>query len=198
MAAPPFLALLALAAAADPPPRLTTPPLPFGIVCGPMPVRDLGAVPLTGETTLAQVAAAWGEPTRYGPDGEMFLVGLTCDARLWLSFEPGGQRRLTRAILFTGSFVPMTRVLLDNLDITRRRRCDQVPSGDGRTGRQLARAWGPPDNEVGSGMVRWVYQMADGGLAQAFPTGDGRFMVGCTPHGELSGLPAPRRAPSRA
>jgi hypothetical protein len=178
MAASHLLALLALAAAADPPPRLVTPPLPFGVVCGPMPVRDLGAIPLTTETTYAEVVAAWGEPLAYGPAHELSIIGLTCDAALWLSFAPGGERRLTRAILITGSFVPITRVILDTLDTTHRRRCGQLRPG-ARRGAEIARAWGPPDNEIGSGMVRFTYAMADGGFAQVFPVGNDRFMVGC-------------------
>jgi hypothetical protein len=181
-----FSNLLALAALASANPagagqaRLSTPPLPPGVVCGGQSSLDLGAIPLTAETTLAQVVAAWGEPRRGGPANEIYSYYLTCDARLWLSFEPDDQRRLTRAILFTGNFVPAARVILDDLQVTRRRRCSQVPNGRGRSGRRIFEAWGPPDNEIGSGLVRWTYEMADGGLAQVFPEGNDRYLVGCS------------------
>lgn len=174
-----LLALIGTDPTGAPRERLVTPPLPFGTVCGPMPVRDLGAIPLTAQTTYAEVVAAWGEPLAYGPAHELSIIGLTCDAQLWLSFAPGGERRLTRAILITGSFGPTTRILLDTLAITHRRRCNQLRRGE-RRGAEIARAWGPPDNEVGSGMVRFTYAMADGGLAQVFPVGNDRYMVGCS------------------
>jgi hypothetical protein len=184
MAVSDLLALLSLIAAGRPgaeSARLTTPPLPPGVVCGSMPALDLGAVPLTAETRLAEVVSAWGQPYARGPAGEMSLYWLTCDAQLWLSFEPGGERRLTRAILFTGSFVPTARIILNRLDITRHRSCGQVRSGRGRSGREIVRAWGPPDNQIGSGVVRWTYEMADGGFAQVFPMQSRRFLVRCAP-----------------
>jgi len=70
-------------------------------------------------------------------------------------------------------------VIVDTLEITRRRRCGQVPSERLASGQQIFRAWGPPDNQEGSGIVRWTYAMANGGLAQVFPLGNDRFRVGC-------------------
>jgi len=182
-----MLSLAALLALTGVPPQgstarpLSTPPLPPGVVCGRMQRRDLGAVPLTSQTTYAEVVAAWGAPGRDGPAGEVAAYYLTCDARLWLSFEPSGQRRLTRAILFTGSFVPQSMVILDTLDITRRRRCDQLRRGRYNPAHRIVEAWGPPDNAIGSGIVRWTYGMADGGFAQVFPDRPGRFLVTCAP-----------------
>ena len=175
----PLLLLLASAAvepAGEPP--LSTPPLPPGVVCG-GPTLELAELPLTAETTYAQVVAKWGEPRPEGPGGEVASYYLTCDARLWLSFEPSGRRRLTRAILLTGSFVPQTRTIVDTLETTRTRRCSDVPRRRRIPGATVAEAWGPPDNEVGSGIVRWTYKMAGGGGAQVFPQGRGQVMVAC-------------------
>jgi hypothetical protein len=162
---------------------LETPPLPPGLVCGAMRTLDLRDVPLTADTDRAQVAAAWGEPGTEGPAQEVAQYWLTCDARLWLSFEPNGPRRLKRAILFTGSFVPQATVIVDDLPITRTRRCEQLPLGRPIDPHRVAAAWGPPDNLVGSGIVRWTYSMADGGTAQVFPDNyprSSRVTIRCT------------------
>ena len=156
--------------------RFETPPLPPDAVCGSMPRLDLSDVLLNSATRQADVTAAWGEPRRQGPGGEVAEYYLHCDARLWLSFEPVGERRLTRALLLTGSFVPATRMLFEASAPSRR--CDQLPLGRPIRGERVARAWGPPDNEVGSGIVRWSYAMADGGFGQVFPDGDS-VRVGC-------------------
>lgn len=155
--------------------RIATPSVPPGVTCGPMRTLELADLPMTQDTTYSRVVAAWGEPRPEGPAGEVASYYLNCDARLWMSFEPSGQRRLTRAILLTGAFVPETRMLLDTLQARRTRRCNQVPRGRPVRGAIVARAWGPPDNEVGSGILRWTYEMANGGDAQVFP--HGRFVT---------------------
>ncbi|HEX8525527.1 hypothetical protein [Allosphingosinicella sp.] len=146
--------------------------------CG-MPSLDLAEVPLTGETTYDRVLSAWGRPGAGGPANELATYYLSCDSRLWLSFEPKGLRRLTRAVRLDGSFVPRVTILFDSLEITKHRSCGQLRRGHRETGARIAAAWGPPDNEAGSGIVRWGYRMADGGHAQVFPLGGGRFMIGC-------------------
>jgi len=141
--------------------------------------RDLGDVQLTADTTLAQLVATWGPPRAEGPAGEIAEYRLDCDARLWLSFEPSGERRLVRATLLTGAFVPEVTVIIDRLDLARRRSCDQLGERPRASARRIAETWGPPDNEVGSGIVRWTYAMADGGIGQVFPERDG-LRVSCS------------------
>lgn len=169
--------VLALAAAQLPPLDIHTPGDP---TCEGKVRARLALVSLNGETIRDQVDAAWGPGLPYGVADEMLAYSVDCDARFWLSFEEAPPHRLTRALLLTGSFVPHTTMLFDRLEITRRRRCDQVGRGRGQDGRRIAAAWGPPDNEVGSGLVRWAYNMADGGFAEVFPQSEGRFLVGCS------------------
>ena len=169
---------LALAAAQLPPLDIHTPGDP---TCEGKVRARLALVSLHGETTRAAIAQAWGPGRPDGVAGEMLAYHVECDARFWLSFDDAPPHRLTRALLLSGSFVPRPTMLFDRLEITRRRRCDQVRSGRGRDGRRIAAAWGPPDNEVGSGLVRWSYAMADGGFAEVFPQGEGQFLVGCNP-----------------
>ncbi|HVQ09976.1 MAG TPA: hypothetical protein VMS43_16235 [Allosphingosinicella sp.] len=161
--------------------QMSTPPPPPGVECdSSWPRRELRDLPLTPETTQAQVVAAWGEPRSEGPAEEISSYHLTCYAQLWLSFEPSGRRRLTRAILFTDSFAwPQPTVILDSLAITKNRRCNQLRLGDGISGATIFRRWGPPDNVIGSGIARYIYAMADGGLGQVFFSERGRFVVSC-------------------
>jgi hypothetical protein len=173
----PFFLMLALAAAQLPPLDIHT---PGDSMCDGKVRARLALVSLTRETTQASVIAAWGAGYPDGAAGEMLTYYADCDARFWLSFEEAPPHRLTRALLLSGSFVPHTTMLFNRLEVTRRRRCDQVRRGRGQDGRRIAAAWGPPDNQVGSGLVRWTYDMANGGFAQVFPEGKGRFLVTCS------------------
>jgi hypothetical protein len=156
----------------------STPPLPPGIVCGGE-RRELHDLPLTPETTYAEVTAAWGEPMPEGPAGEVAEYSLTCSASVWLSFEPGGRRRLVRALLLSG-YGEEPQVIFNNLPITQNRRCNQLRPGPRQSGRMIARVWGPPDNKIGSGIERWIYLMRGGGFAQVFPQRNIRFDIACT------------------
>jgi hypothetical protein len=178
------VAFLALSGA-DPggagPWQMSTPPELPGMECGPSwPRRELRDLPLTPETTYDEVVRAWGEPRPEGPAGEVSLYYLNCTSYLWLSFEPSGRRRLMRALLFR-EYHERLALIFDNMEITRRRRCSQLGRRSRQRGRSIAYAWGPPDNQSGSGLVRWTYDMADGGFAQVFPESSGLFTVACRP-----------------
>ena len=169
--------VLALAAAQLPPLDMQTSGDP---TCEGKVRARLALVSLNGETTRAAIAQAWGPGRPDGVAGEMVTYYVDCDARFWLSFEAAPPHRLTRALLLAGPVVPRPTMLFDVLEITRRRRCDQVGRGREQEGRRIAAAWGPPDNEVGSGLVRFSYNMADGGFAEVFPESEGRFLVSCS------------------
>ena len=174
-----LLTLLIQTAQGTEPWRFSTPPLPPGIVCGPQPVRELRDLPLTPATTYAEVVRTWGEPRPEGPAGEVASYSLTCASFVWLSFEPSGQRRLLRALLFTEYQRPPT-VIFNHLPITLNRRCNQLRPGPRQSGRMIARVWGPPDELIGSGIERWIYRMRGGGFAQVFPQRGIRFAISCT------------------
>lgn len=166
-----LMLMMASSQPAEPVP-LRTPALPPGVVCrDTWPRRELADVSVT-RATYSQVAALWGPPERAGPAGEISEYWLTCRARLWLVFDTRGSRQVRRAILLEDG---LATVIADDLPIVRNRRCDQVPLGRRIPSERVARAWGPPDNEFGFGIVRWVYDMADGGLGQVFP--DGRYVT---------------------
>jgi hypothetical protein len=132
--------------------------------------------------TLEQIAAFWGPALVDGPNGEMKLYRFPSNERLWLSFAADG--RLVRAILLSNAAVPTTRVLLNELPATRSRRRDQLDFAAPLTARDVAAAWGPPDNLVGSGIDHWVYTLADGETVKL--VFDGERVVGAGPPGVAS------------
>jgi hypothetical protein len=125
---------------------------------------------LAANRTVEQVAAFWGEPRIDGPGGEMKIYFFPSDERLWLSFTEGGV--LARAILLSEDVVPRTRVVMNELAITRARRRDQLDLTRPLTAADVNRAWGPPDSLVGSGVDHWVYTMADGEIMTLVFDGD--------------------------
>ena len=140
---------------------------------------------LAANRTLEQVTAFWGEPRIDGPGGEMKIYFFPSDERLWLSFTEGGA--LTRAILLSEDVVPRTRVVMNELPITRARRRDQLDLTRPLSAADVNRAWGPPDSLVGSGVDHWVYTMADGEIVTLVFDGD-----------RLAGAgPRPAAAPAR-
>lgn len=152
---------------------VAAPPLPPSFACGRYPRYKSVELALSGQSRLDEVVAAWGEPGRAGPAGEMASYNLDCGARLWRSFDAGEQRWLQRAILLSDSPNPRTHAIIEGLQQSLRRHCRELPTeGPVDPGLIVAR-WGPPDNEVGSGIVRYSYLMADGGHGQAFPTAEG-------------------------
>jgi hypothetical protein len=183
-----LIAILALAGAAAGAPAMSTGQPAFAIQpstppsCEAVVRARLNGLALSNQTTPAQIAAALGEGRPAGPAGEMLSYHLKCDGILWLSFDENRPRHLTRAVLLAGAFVPRTTTLFDTLRITRRRSCTQLPRGRWISGNRVTRAWGPPDNLVGSGIVRWTYALADGGtgvvLPDSFPH-PRRVKVGC-------------------
>src|SRR5687768_5590973 len=136
---------------------IATPPLPPSFACGRYPRHESTELALSGQTRLEEVVAAWGEPGRAGPAGEIASYNLDCGARLWLSFDAGGQRRLQRAILLSDSPNPRTYAIIDGLQESLRRSCRQLPTQGTVDPALVVARWGPPDNEVGSGIVRWSY-----------------------------------------
>ena len=132
------------------------------------PQRSLSDVALNGETTLRDVEAAWGPAFWTGPGRFEFvsywLSTEMPEQELWLSFSREEPRRLTRAILFTGPG-PGRRertVLFDGLRPAVQRRGEQLPCGRELSPAEVYSAWGPPDDEGGSGIAYWGYEMADG------------------------------------
>lgn len=125
---------------------------------------------LTVETSFDQVVAALGPPGRLGPAGEMmtysFGAGDDPQLWLWLSFERRAPRRLTRAVLQRLDrpycMLWATTVLLNNLDVTKARRRDQLDMSRRLSAADVYAAWGPPDSEGGSGLQFWLYAMANG------------------------------------
>jgi len=175
--------LALLMASADPGPAgltpYSTPAVPPDVVCGPMRRLELADLPLTLETTYADVVEKWGEGQAEGPDGEVRSYYLTCDARLWLSFRPVGDARLARAIILRGDFIPAVRVILNDLEVTKRRNCRGLRRDGRETAERISRKWGPPDNQIASGIVRWTYRMADGGSAEVVPLTHRELLVAC-------------------
>jgi hypothetical protein len=135
--------------------------------------RVLTDLTLTSETTLDEIIALWGEPVQEGPAGEISQYRLASGEQLWLSFTDAEPRRLTRAVLLSDSVAPTARVLLNNLEITRRRRMDQLDFLRPLSAKDVYAAWGPPDSAWGSGLARWEYALADGdSTSLAFERGE--------------------------
>lgn len=125
---------------------------------------------LRDNRTLPAVTAFWGEPRIDGPAAEMKMYYFPSGERLWLSFTAEGN--LARALLLSPDVVPRVRVVMNELAITRARRLDQLDRTRPLTSRDVAAAWGPPDNLVGSGVDHWVYTLADGGTVTLVFDGD--------------------------
>jgi hypothetical protein len=142
---------------------------------------------LAANRTLEQVTAFWGEPRLDGPAGEMKIYFFPSGERLWLSFTDEGA--LARAILLSDDVVPRTRIVLNELAITRARRRSQLDLTRPLTRADVSRAWGPPDSLVGSGVDHWVYTMADGEIVTLVFDGDRLAGHGARP----AGSPAPAR-----
>lgn len=143
---------------------------------------------IAANRTLEAVTAFWGEPRLDGPGGEMKVYFFPSSERLWLSFTDQGA--LTRAILLSDDVVPRTRVVMNELALTRARRRDQLDLTRPLTRADVNRAWGPPDSVVGSGVDHWVYAMADGEVVTLVFDGDRLAGAGPRP----AGAPAPRIA----
>lgn len=151
-------------------------PAPATRVSGPrLGQGSLADLNLTPNTTLDQVIAAWGEPVSAGPGPAeaIKIYYLASRERLWLSF--GSDGRLTRAILLrnpgavpggvpSNAMVPVTRVLVNTLEITRRRSLAQLDFTRALGAAEVDAAWGPPDSVAGSGIEHWLYTMADGSV----------------------------------
>jgi hypothetical protein len=134
---------------------------------------------LAANRTLEQVAAFWGEPRIDGPGGEMKIYFFPSNERLWLSFTDGGALR--RAILLSNDVVPRTRVVMNELPITRARRRDQLDLTRPLTAADVNRAWGPPDSLAGSGVDHWIYTMTDGEIVTLVFDGDRLAGTGARP-----------------
>lgn len=142
---------------------------------------------LAANRTLEQVTAFWGEPRLDGPAGEMKVYFFPSRERLWLSFTQSGT--LARAILLSDAIVPRTRVVMNELAITRARRRGQLDLTRPLSPADVERAWGPPDSLVGSGVDHWVYTMADGDIVTLVFDGD--RLAGAGPR--AAGVRAPAR-----
>ena len=134
--------------------------------------RHIG-IGLTADTTMAQVVAALGPAYSFGPGREMISYRFEGDDNsqlwLWLSFEPAEPRRLTRALLqYLDRPYCMTwdsTTLLNNLEITKIRRRDQLDYSRRLSAADVYAVWGPPDGESGSGFQFWHYTLANGETA---------------------------------
>lgn len=148
-------------------------PAPPVQMCGREEAR-LSAVVLTAETSYDELAVVWGQPRATGPGDESFEFDLGCYVVIWASFTPTEPRRLIRAIRPGGTANIVRTVLFDPLDMTGRRRCDQLAEARRYSASEIYAAWGSPDTSYGSGIERWAYVMADGGLANVYPEWFGR------------------------
>lgn len=126
------------------------------------PQPSIDDIRLTPETTRDEIVATWGNAVHFGPALEMESYSLVTGEYLWLSYDLGTPRRLTRAVLVSMSAFPETTMLLNRIESTKNRRRGQLDFGEPITANDVYSAWGPPDSVIGSGLEYWVYQLADG------------------------------------
>lgn len=128
-------------------------------------------VELTPETSLKEVEAAWGQGLPYGPDNDFMLYNRSVEGNsLWLSFSNTEPRKLTRAVLFIHEVQAEpwqhSLILFDSLAQTKARRCDQVDIQKRPTAADISQIWGPPDGQMESGNLQFIYGLADGRQAR--------------------------------
>jgi hypothetical protein len=122
------------------------------------PPVSLSAITLGPETTRKQLAEHWGDGLQTMSSFVTYRVDT--GATLELLFSPIAPYGLVRARLLDGKTEGGT-LLFDDNRRARSRRIAQIAKCPGSVA-YLRKVWGPADYEYGSGIGRYVYELADG------------------------------------